>query len=268
VKITRRQLNEIIHKYAEEENLLSEGIAAGSQAEKVQLAMLAVLGLEKGSQEAADALGCRSKTSCPDRDWGRTSKKTFKRITGKDYAGENVEKSIELINKKEGLGDSSTPGATSGTATGAATTAAAAPGQASEKPQNQSAAPAGAVQGRFVEKYIGRDGNPLKEKEFGWYKVRTPVTVGDADAKWLMDNPKKKRRRDDMVTHVKIYFTGPTELTDKSIESKASYIYFKLGRAGMGGAKDHKGGRSPEAAKLAIKMLALAGVKKKKLPEQ
>ena len=115
------------------------------------------------------------------------------------------------------------------------------------------ARPGGAVSG---EKYTDKSGNPLEQREFGWYKLRKPLPLQDPDANWL--TKKHGRRDDDMLTHVRIVFNSRTELSPETIANNAKYIQFKIARAGrLKGAKDHNRGRTQESVKLALKVLEL-----------
>ena len=143
-------------------------------------------------------------------------------------------------------------------------------GKDSPEKKAEKQTPDAAVGGVFVEKYKDSKGRLLKKREFGYYKLKRPVPLQDASASWLLDKSlsrrAKNRRKDDMVTHVQIKFSGKTELTPDNIRDAADQINFRLGRAGMGGSADHKGGRTREAAALANKMLKLAGFKLAKVP--
>ena len=136
----------------------------------------------------------------------------------------------------------------------------------------------GAKSGLFKgEKYLSKDGKLLKEKEFGWYKLKSPVTAAHPKAGWLLDNKSgsqganqggmnvdgkgPKRAVTDLVTHVRIVFNEKQTLSKENLvgvgaEKKVKWIQFKLARKGLlKGSADYDGAWNGKAADLALYML-------------
>jgi hypothetical protein len=115
------------------------------------------------------------------------------------------------------------------------------------------------------ETYLTKDGERMEEKEFGFYKMKKMIRVGegaDGRAKWLArgqqadDGNAHKRKDNDAVTHVRVVFHDKQVLSVENIENEdlVKEIQFKLWRKGVGTSKDYKG-NSQKARELAAWML-------------